>query len=130
MSFKPLRSIYNQLSTLSFPTLSTQAATSVTGTTAVGNGTLINTGGSAISARGFVYSSSVINPTLADSVEVAAGTGTGDFSDTLTGLTGGTTYYYRAYATNTIGTGYGDTVIFTTVSATYSPTFMMMGMGL
>lgn len=130
MSFLQLRSKRKDTDLLSFPTVTTQAASSITTTTADGNGTLVNTGGSAVTARGFVYSSSVTNPTLADSVATASGTSTGAFTQTITGLSLATTYYVRAYATNAIGTGYGDTVVFITLAASFSIPRMMTGMGI
>ncbi|HPZ99684.1 MAG TPA: fibronectin type III domain-containing protein, partial [Phycisphaerae bacterium] len=42
------------------------------------------------------------------------GTGPGPFSSRVTGLSPGMTYYVRAYATNSAGTGYGKVVTFTT----------------
>lgn len=132
MSFLQLRTKRQDLQRLSFPTVTTQAASSVTGTTATGNGTLVNTGGSAVTVTGVVWSSSTTNPTLADSSAASGSTSVGTFTASITGLSGSTTYYYRAYATNAIGTGYGDTVMFTTGAAatTYNNMFMLMGMGM
>jgi sugar lactone lactonase YvrE len=39
----------------------------------------------------------------------------------MTGLTPGTTYYVRAYASNSVGTAYGDVIKFTTPSSTATP---------
>jgi len=133
MSFLQLRSKHNPTQLSVSPLVTTQAVTNITSTTGDGNGTVINAGGSAITARGFVYSNSVINPTLADGVDVEGGTSTGTFTSTIPGLSSSTTYYVRAYATNANGTGYGDTVVFTTDvggAAVYNHTRMMMGMGL
>lgn len=132
MSFLQLRSKHRPLQLNSFPTVTTQAASSVSSTTATGNGTLINTGGSAITALGVVWSSVTTNPTLADSSAASGSTTVGAFTASITGLTGSTTYYYRAYATNATGTTYGDMLTFTTTSAatTYQVTWMMMGMGM
>lgn len=132
MSFTPLRSKYKQIQLLFFPTVTTQAASSITSTTVTGNGTVISDGGSADTVRGFVYSTSTINPTLSDSV-ITSGSGAGVYTASITGLSSSTLYYYRAYATNAIGTNYGDSVIFTTsagVATSYQATFMMMGMGM
>jgi hypothetical protein len=55
----------------------------------------------------------VQNPTTANST-TSNGTGTGAFTSTLSGLTASTLYYVRAYATNSVGTSYGNEVSFTT----------------
>ncbi|MDP5002241.1 MAG: hypothetical protein NWQ15_10115 [Flavobacterium sp.] len=44
------------------------------------------------------------------------GTGTGSFTSSISGLTPNTTYYVRAYATNSVGTSYGNEINFTTAS--------------
>jgi starch-binding outer membrane protein SusE/F len=87
------------------PTVTTDSINSITGTTAKVYGTVTVTGGSAVTARGVVYSKTH-NPTTGDSKTVN-GTGAGNFTAALTGLEGLTKYYVRAYATNTAGTGYG-----------------------
>ena len=94
------------------PTLTTAAITSVTSSTASSGGTITYDGGAAVTARGVCWSTS-INPTIANSKTIN-GTGTGSFSSSLTGLAHSTTYYVRAYATNSAGTAYGDEVSFTT----------------
>lgn len=118
MSFFQLRSPFFQINSgVTFPTVTTQAITSITATSGDGNGTLVDIANSAITARGFVYSSTTTNPTLADSVAVEGGTSTGTFTKTISGLSSSTLYYVRAYATNAIGTAYGDMVSFTTSAA-------------
>ena len=79
-----------------------------------------------MSDAGFVYSTSA-NPTLSDSKK-SCGAKTGDFSAQLTGLKEGTTYYVRSYATNEVGTGYGEQVTFTT-SAITVPTVSAVTVG-
>lgn len=116
MSFLQLRGTWQTPQILFFPTVTTQAATSVADTTATGNGTVVNIGGSSLTERGVVVSTS-INPTIADSKFVASGTTTGAFTASITGLSPSTVYYCRAYATNAIGTAYGDNVSFTTTGA-------------
>jgi hypothetical protein len=64
-------------------------------------------------ARGVCWSTSP-NPTTADSYTID-GTGTGTFVSILSGLTPNTLYYVRAYATNSVGTAYGNEVSFTTL---------------
>jgi uncharacterized protein (TIGR02145 family) len=63
-------------------------------------------------------------PTVALSTKTTNGTGTGSFTSTLTSLTGTTTYYVRAYATNSVGTAYGNEVSFTTTAPCTSPTVL------
>jgi hypothetical protein len=75
-------------------------------------GNVISDGGATVTARGLVYGTSP-NPTLSDSV-LGIGSGLGTFSGTITGLTSSTTYYVRAYATNSVGTAYGNEQTFTT----------------
>lgn len=124
MSFLQLRTQQQTLRTAFFPLVTTQAASSITSTSVGGNGTLVNAGASAVSARGFVYSSSTLNPTLADSVAIEGGTAIGAFTATISGLSNSTTYYIRAYATNAIGTGYGDVVIATTDAGAGASTYV------
>jgi hypothetical protein len=67
-------------------------------------GNVSSDGGNAVSERGFVYSSSQ-DPTIADAKIVSTGT-TGVYSETVNSLPDGT-YYFRAFATNSVGTNYG-----------------------
>jgi len=97
---------------VAIPTLVTSAVTSITLTSAVSGGNITADGGGTITARGVCWNT-VTGPTLANS-KTSNGTGTGSFVSNLTGLTGGTTYYVRAYATNAAGTAYGNEIIFTT----------------
>ena len=99
-----------------YPTLTTSSVSSITSTSANSGGNISSDGGAAVSARGLVYSTST-SPTLSNTV-LTIGSGTGSFSGTLTGLTPNTTYYIRAYATNSAGTAYGNEVTFTTTILT------------
>ena len=94
------------------PTVVTGAFTANTGTTASGGGNVNNNGGANVTARGVVYGTSH-NPTLTDS-KTTDGNGMCAFTSSLSNLQGLTTYYVRAYATNSAGTGYGPEVTFTT----------------
>ncbi|OFY40990.1 MAG: hypothetical protein A2X18_02800 [Bacteroidetes bacterium GWF2_40_14] len=96
------------------PTLTTATLTNITSTTASGGGSITNDGGAAISARGVCWSTNQ-NPTINDNI-TTDGAGIGSFISSITGLTPGTTYYVRAYATNSVGTAYGDQVISTTIA--------------
>ena len=77
-------------------------------------GSLIGTGGSAITAYGHCWSLSH-NPTVNDTKSDNGGTqAICEFSSAVTNLAVGTTYYVRAYATNALGTSYSDEVAVTT----------------
>ncbi|UOQ72763.1 Ig-like domain-containing protein [Hymenobacter cellulosilyticus] len=95
------------------PTVTTAAATTVTSNGAVLGGEVTANGGATVTERGVVYSTTNQTPTTSDTKDTN-GTGTGTFSETISGLTTGTTYYVRAYATNSVGTSYGSVVSFTT----------------
>ena len=96
------------------PTLTTAIATSITLTSAVSGGNISADGGGAVTARGICWATTA-NPTTSNST-APGGTGTGVFASNLTGLSSGTTYHVRAYATNSAGTAYGNDVQFTTAS--------------
>lgn len=96
----------------SVPSVTTTAITGITQTTAITGGDIINDGGKEVTARGVCWSTHT-TPTLSDS-KTANGTGAGSFVSNISGLTGNTTYYVRAYATNDEGTAYGQEVSFKT----------------
>lgn len=75
-------------------------------------GNVVSDGGSVITARGICWSTAS-NPSILNTHSTESGT-TGTFTSNLTGLTQGTTYYAKAYATNSIGTSYGVEISFTT----------------
>jgi len=97
--------------------ITTNTLISFTQTTASGGGNITGDGGDPVTSRGVCWSNATSNPTIANSKTVD-GAGIGAFSSSLTGLTPGTTYYVRAYATNSVGTAYGSMKSFTTQSAT------------
>ncbi len=90
------------------PVLNTAALTNVTSTSATGGGNITNDGGGAITARGMCWSTSQ-NPTISDS-KTSDGTSAGSFTSSIAGLSPGVVYYFRAYATNSAGTSYGNQV--------------------
>lgn len=94
------------------PTVLTLGTSDVTETSAIGGGEVIDDGGSEITARGVVWSTSA-NPTIDDN-KTNDGTGMGSFTSNITGLESNTRYYIRAYATNAAGTAYGGELPFTT----------------
>ncbi len=107
------------------PTVTTANVTSITGTTAVSGGNVTNDGGSTVMSRGVCWSTNP-TPTIADS-KSNDGTGTGSFTSNVTGLSNVTTYYLRAYATNSFGTGYGSVIQFTTTTQLPSVTTTAVG---
>jgi uncharacterized protein (TIGR02145 family) len=95
------------------PVLTTTAITTITQTSAVSGGNITDDKGGSVIDRGVCWSTSQ-NPTVADS-KTTNGIGIGGFASNLTGLTTGTKYYVRAYATNNAGTGYGEQFQFITL---------------
>ncbi|MDP4821252.1 MAG: SUMF1/EgtB/PvdO family nonheme iron enzyme, partial [Saprospiraceae bacterium] len=95
------------------PTVQTDTVTMVTDSSATGGGgRVLTTGGAAVTARGLVWSRGTM-PTI-DSLKSTDGTGLGPFSSVIDSLIPLTTYYYRAYATNSVGTAYGSEYSFMT----------------
>lgn len=92
---------------------STSAASSITTNSAISGGNITSDGGSNITIRGVCWSTTT-SPTVNLNTRTNNGTGTGTFSSTLTGLASKTTYFVRAYATNSLGTSYGPEISFTT----------------
>ncbi len=95
------------------PTVTTATASNITPYTFTIGGDVTSEGGAAVTQRGVCYGTSE-NPTIADS-HTTDGSGTGTFVSDITGLTQNTIYYVRAYATNSIGTAYGQQVTVTTI---------------
>ena len=98
------------------PTVITGEVTNITTTSATCAAEIPNSGGLAVTDRGICWSLNP-NPTLSDHYVAASAGGTGNFTVNITGLSIGSTYYVRAYATNMLGTTYGNQVIF------YTPTY-------
>jgi uncharacterized protein (TIGR02145 family) len=94
------------------PSLTTNAVTGVTLSAAVSGGNITDDNGGAVTARGVCWNTAG-NPTVSDA-KTSNGTGTGPFTSNISGLTAGTVYYVRAYATNSAGTGYGNQIRFST----------------
>ncbi|MBT2560854.1 cadherin-like beta sandwich domain-containing protein, partial [Pedobacter sp. ISL-68] len=107
--------LQGSFTTLALPTVSTDAVTGITTTSAVMSGNVTAAGGSAVTERGIVYAIGQI-PTTANT-KVLTGSGTGTFSGTINGLASSTLYHVRAYATNGGGTSYGADQPFTTSTA-------------
>src|ERR1035437_3671045 len=97
------------------PVLTTSAISNIATTVATCGGNISTDGGSTVTVRGVCWSIGTTS-TIADS-KTSDGTGVGNFTSAMTGLIANTTYYVRAYATNSEGTGYGSSVTFTTTSS-------------
>ncbi len=95
------------------PTVTTAVITEITGKTATGGGNVTITGGADVTKRGVCFGK-VAHPTVAD-FTTSDGTGAGAFVSSLKDLQGLTKYFVRAYATNSVGTSYGNEVEFTTL---------------
>ncbi len=94
--------------------LETTKVTSIDTTTAVSGGIITNNGGSTITEYGVCWATSHA-PAISDG-RTSDGTGVAEFTSNLTGLTAGTKYYVRAYATNSVGTSYATEIAFSTLS--------------
>lgn len=98
------------------PTVTTGGASAITQTTATCDGTITNTGCTAITAYGIEYSTTNGFPNGTGTPVASSNLAGGNFSSNLIGLTASTVYYYHAYATNAGGTAYGSQQTFTTAS--------------
>gem|GEM_PF-2908203 len=106
---------YSASSALGSPHVWTLAPTGLGTTSCVVGGAVTGQGTSSTIARGICFGTNT-TPSLSNDV-VTAGTGIGDFQVVLTGLSPGTQYYARAYATNSQGTSYGNVAAFRTYDA-------------
>ena len=120
----PLSSIDSITYTIGTPgqlaTLTTLPVGNIVSTSATSGGNITNNGGTAVTQRGVVWGTGP-NPTTANS-QTSDGSGTGNYTSNLTGLAPSTTYYVRAYATNSAGTAYGNQLSFTTTGGAGSIT--------
>ena len=105
------------------PTVTTSVATYTSGTSATGAGNVTSDGGVSVTDRGVCWSSSNAVPTLSDSYasDATLATGTGIFSNVPMTVGYSSVIYYRAYATNANGTGYGDVLTFVTETPAGAP---------
>lgn len=97
---------------LSRPLVITYDISQVSTHAAVAGGAVTSDGGGNVNAKGVCWSTSPY-PTIND-LHTIDGSGTGVFTSNLTGLSFNTTYFVRAYATNEVGTTYGEQKSFTT----------------
>jgi hypothetical protein len=101
------------------PTVVTLAASGIGQNSALGNGNITSTGGENPSIRGFQYNTV---PAEDKTVQETASFSTGAYQLSLLGLTPGQTYFFRAFATNSEGTGYGEWLSFTATASQYAIT--------
>ena len=107
--------VYGELLTLTTktkPIVTTSSVTNVSNNSATCGGSVTSDGDATVTARGVCWSTSQ-NPTISNN-HTTNGTGIGFFTSPITGLSDGTSYYVRAYATNSAGTSYGEQKSFTT----------------
>jgi photosystem II stability/assembly factor-like uncharacterized protein len=95
----------------SSPYLQTKPASLVIQTSASFNGDILMTGGINPTVRGFEYG---LTTSYGSTTTENGSFGIGLFSSSISSLPPNTTYHYRSYATNSLGTSYGEDVSFTT----------------
>ncbi len=102
--------------------VTTKAVTNMNPTTAQTGGNVTSDGGASITAKGVCWSTNA-NPTTSNG-KTTDGNGIGSFDSSITGLIAGASYHVRAYATNSVGTAYGNDISFNTpyVAALYVST--------
>ncbi|MFZ4399339.1 MAG: T9SS type A sorting domain-containing protein [Bacteroidales bacterium] len=106
-------SVFSTATSAVLPLITTNSVSNISNWSATFSGNIINDGGTAITSRGFCRST-ISNPTLTDSVNIVSGT-TGIYTYTISNLLQNTTYHIRAFATNSVGTSYGNDVSFATL---------------
>jgi uncharacterized protein (TIGR02145 family) len=108
----------------SLPIVTTKTISSISNKTASSGGIILNDGGSEITAKGLCWSNNP-NPTLGNAIFTNEGVGIDSFVSYLSGLSPNTSYFVRAYATNSVGTIYGSDVFFQTNAnaPSLNPTF-------
>jgi len=108
------------------PTLTTDSIIDILHNEAVGGGNVTANGSLPVTAKGICWNTSP-NPTI-DDQHCVNGLGIGEFTQTITDLKGSTTYYVRAYATNSYGTAYGNEVCFTTLAENNGHPYIDLGL--
>lgn len=100
------------------PIISTNEPSEITYNSAISGGNIIFDGGLTVLTRGVCWNLTG-NPTIIND-KTTNGGGMGSFTSSITNLDDGTTYYIKAYATNNIGTTYGNEISFKTIPAILS----------
>jgi hypothetical protein len=104
--------VFSSCKKATLPAVTTLSVTSIHQTNAYSGGEVTKDGNAYVTARGVCWNTSV-DPTISNN-RTKDSTGTGTFTSYITGLVPSTMYYVRAYASNSEGTTYGETVSFTT----------------
>jgi endonuclease I len=104
--------LITQSSEPTIPVLSTAAISDITHNSAISGGLITSDGGAAIISRGVCWGTTS-NPTILSNI-TSDGNGSGSYISNITGLNASTLYFVRAYAINSVGTGYGTEVSFST----------------
>lgn len=112
--------------TPTLPTVTTSDATNITQNSATCGGTVTSDGGATVTQRGICWSTSP-EPTLETGSSVIIGSGTGSFTGQISGLTANTEYYVKAFATNVVGTNYGDQKTFRTEGTSPNDAWLYYG---
>lgn len=99
------------------PTVTTTAVSGITPVSAASGGNVTDDGGNNVTQRGVCWNTTG-TPVITADPFTSNGTGIGSFSSVAQVLNAGTTYHVRAYATNNVGTAYGNEFTFTTLAAT------------
>ena len=102
------------LTTFTLPTVLTNSIISITGLNAISGGNITSDGGTVVTQRGICWSTSP-NPTTANNL-TSNGSGIGNFTSNISGLSSLSTYYVRAYAINIVGVSYGNELTFSTIA--------------
>lgn len=108
------------------PVVTTATLTNITSSGATAGGSIVSDGRDIITSIGIVWSETNATPTLADSVVEATGTN-GAFTVEIAGLDFDKSFYIRAFATNSVGTGYGEVVTLSTANDTNKVRFTYNG---
>jgi hypothetical protein len=95
------------------PSVITASVTNLPGGSVICGGNVTSDGGSFVSAKGVVYGL-ISNPTILDNMTID-GNGIGIYISNLNNLIPNSTYFIRAYATNALGTSYGNEATFVTI---------------
>lgn len=110
------------------PSVITTTVTGLTNTSVNLSGEVTEVGGAPLTQKGFCLSFNPL-PTI-DDLLVSNSESTAIYTNTLTDLPEATTYYVRAFATNAMGTSYGDQMSFTTLSTAALPQMQLVGLEL